>query len=144
MGSAIRGADRTGESVAEMAGSEGIVLMAQPQAHCHKMVAEVAKAAAHELYDTLMGDNVLYTEWKRQNPGATDKILLAKFVARNWGKCIPFARATLARMLTTAIDDGQKTAIHEALVLDNMLVRGRRSAAELAQPNLIQVEHVDG
>ena len=108
----------------------------QPQAHCHHMIAQVAKEAAGELYDVVMADNVVFTEWKRQNPGCTPPILVKRFIAKNWGKCIPFARATLTRMLTTNIDESLKEQIHEALCLDNTLIRGRTPAPEL--PSLIK------
>jgi hypothetical protein len=93
--------------------------------HAHKLVARVAKEAAHELYEVSMGDNVLRAEWKRQNPGATEKQLIDRFVKRNWGKCLAFARATLARLLTQPIDERLKEEIMEALVLDQSLRLGR-------------------
>lgn len=98
-------------------------------AHCHKLVAKVAQEAAGELYETLMSCNELYEEWKRQNPGLTDKQLSSRFIAKNWGKCIPFARATLASMLRTGLDETTKADIMEALVLDSTLIRGRQQPA---------------
>jgi hypothetical protein len=97
----------------------------KPQAHCHKRIAEVAKEAAAELYEVVMGDNAVRAEWKRQNPGASELALLSRFVARNWGNCIPFARATLAQLLTQPIDESLKIEIHEALTLDASLMHGR-------------------
>lgn len=96
-------------------------------AMCHKDIREVAMSAANELYDTVMCDNLVYETWKRQNPGATPKVLRSKFVARNWPKCIPFARATLAQMLTKPIDEKTKFRIMEILILDNSLSVGRAS-----------------
>lgn len=93
--------------------------------HCHKLVAKQAKEAADELYEVLMKDNLMYGLWKKQNPGLNDKRLRLRFVARNWGRCIPFARATMARMLTMPIDEGLKETILEALSLDATLMRGR-------------------
>ena len=95
--------------------------------HCHKMVAEVAKASAHELYDKLMGDNLYYDEWKRQNPECSPKELERRFVAKNWGKCLDFARATLAAMLRGPYPDVLKEDILDALSKDASLRRGRRS-----------------
>lgn len=97
--------------------------------HCHKLVAKIAREACAELYERLMGENVVRTEWKRQNPDCTEHQLLARFVNRNWSKCIPFARATLARLLTTSIDDKTKDEIMEALMLDQTLTRGRADNA---------------
>src|SRR5271167_3416969 len=101
-------------------------------AHAHKLVASVAQEAANELYDTTMSDNLLFDLWKKQNPGANAKLLRKRFVAKNWGKCIPFARATLETMLTKPIDDATKEVIMEALVLDNTLLAGRASPMTVA------------
>ena len=93
--------------------------------HVHKLVAQVAKEAAGQLYDRLMGDNMIRKAWQDQNPEATEKELESRFISRNWGQCIPFARATLATMLTAPLDSRTKDDILEALVLDAQLVRGR-------------------
>lgn len=105
--------------------------MTKSSAHVHKDVAEVAKAAAHELYDQLMHDDLLFSEWKRKNPGASAKALESRFVARNWGKCIPVARATMARILATSRDDDLKAKVYEALCLDHTLIRGRVAPARV-------------
>ena len=93
--------------------------------HCHKLVAKQAREACDELYELMMKDNVMYSAWRQQNPGANDRELRRRFVVRNWGKCIPFARTTLARMLTMPINESLKSQISEALILDAALVRGR-------------------
>jgi hypothetical protein len=103
------------------------------QAHCHRLIADTAKAAAHELYDKLMGSNQLFDEWKRQNPDASPRELERRFVARLWGKCVPVARATLARLLTQAIDPALKEEIYEALCDDATLSRGRFTSAEIVE-----------
>ena len=98
-------------------------------AHCHKMVAAVAKEAAGNLFDVVMGDNAVFEEWKRQNPGATQKQLENRFVKKNWGRCLEFARATLATMLSSStISEEVKDEIADALVKDNQLIRGRRQS----------------
>ena len=103
-------------------------------AHCHKMVAAVAKEAAGNLYEVVMGDNKVFEEWKRQNPDATQKQLENRFVEKNWGKCLEFARATLATMLSSAtISEKVKDEIVDALVKDNQLVRGRQSYQRFLQ-----------
>lgn len=101
--------------------------------HVHKEVAAVAREAAAELYETVMADNLVRAEWKRQNPGADEATLLARFVERNWGKCIPFARATMARLLTTNLDTATKDRIMKALSLDSSLMRGRKRVGEGAR-----------
>jgi hypothetical protein len=95
------------------------------QKHAHKLVYETARKLAHELYDTLMQDQVYYTEWKRQNPDLGAKALEARFVVKNTHRCLETARATLAVMLRGPIDSPLKQDIYEALCLDAALVRGR-------------------
>ena len=93
--------------------------------HCHKLIAETAQAMAHELYDTLMHNNQWYARWRKNNPGASAKALESRFVARNWGKLVPGARATLAGMLNGPTDQTLKEQIYEALLFDSTLTRGR-------------------
>lgn len=102
--------------------------------HCHRQVAEVAKAAAHELFDTLMLDQAMYDMWRKRFPGMSAKALEAKFVKMYWWRCIPFARATLATLLTRPIDEAQKEDIMEALALDASLTRGRVTSADVIKP----------
>ncbi len=98
---------------------------------CHKMIRDVAQEAAASLYEVVMGDNLVRAEWKRQNPGLTEKQLLSRFISKNWPRCIPFARATLATLLTKPLDTASKEAIMEALVLDSTLTRGRGRQGEV-------------
>lgn len=102
-------------------------------AHCHKMVAQVAKAAAGELYEKLMGDNACYEAWKKANPEASPRELERRFVAKNWGRCLQIARATLTLMLRQPIDSKTKDGIMEALRLDATLMRGRGLQGGLLQ-----------
>ena len=97
-------------------------------AHAHKIIASVAREAANELYDELMRDNGLRAAWKAKYRGYSEKRLRAVFVARNWGKCLPLARATLARLLVTSPDEALKESVYEALCLDATLMRGRGHA----------------
>jgi len=78
-----------------------------------------------------MGDNLMYDSWRKQHPGTSDNRLRQLFVDRNWPRCIPFARATLARLLTTPIDEKVKESIMEVLVKDASLVRGRVQQQDL-------------
>lgn len=94
-------------------------------AHCHKLVAETAKALTHELYDRLMGDNRVFAQWKKDHEGMNARQLEDEFVRMNWGKSIPVARTTLALILRGPLDSHLKEQISEALILDNTLVRGR-------------------
>lgn len=98
-------------------------------AHCHKIVAAVAKEVTGNLYEVVMGDNKVFEEWKKQNPDATQKQLESRFVEKNWGRCIEFARATLATMLNSAVlPESVKDEIADALVKDNQLVKGHRKS----------------
>lgn len=112
-----------------------------PGAHCHKLVASVAKEAAGCLYNDLMADNVLFAEWKKQNPGANAKALESRFIAKQWGKCLAFARATLAQLLQSPIEESLKEEILDALILDNSLVRGRGRPDALIPGLHHQMEH---
>ena len=93
--------------------------------HCHRLVAQVAKEAAGELYETVMCDNAVRAEWKRLHPGLGPKALETEFIRTKWKHCIPFARATLAQLLTKPIDESLKAEIHLALVQDASLSFGR-------------------
>lgn len=94
--------------------------------HAHKLVAQTAREMCYELYDTLMGENVWYDEWKRQNSDTSDRrILELRFVRKNWARLLPVARAMLAQMLTGTTDEALKATIYDALLLDNTLKRGR-------------------
>lgn len=99
----------------------------RPSKHAHRLVAETAEALCSELYETVMSNNAVRAEWKRQNPDVGERELLRRFVKRNAAKCLSAARSTLAHMLATSIDEVLKTSIHEALVLDNTLLRGRKA-----------------
>lgn len=101
-------------------------------AHCHKAVAAVAKAAAGELYEKMMGDNNFYAAWQRQNPDCSPKELERRFIARNWGKCLEFARKTMALMLSNPnVPEKVKEEIMDALEKDAMLMRGRKAGNQV-------------
>ena len=98
--------------------------------HAHKLVAETAENMAHELYDVMMQDNEWYSVWKKCHPGLSVKGLETAFVRRNLTQLIPKARAILAAMLTGPYDDDMKDKIHEALLLDWTLIKGRGHGRE--------------
>lgn len=106
--------------------------MPRRQTHAHRDVAKVAQEAANELFDTVMSNNLVYEAWKAKHPGASAQGLRKAFVRDNWAKCLPLARATMARMLSEPIDDRLKESIVEALALDQTLMLGReRRVAEV-------------
>lgn len=92
------------------------------RAVCHIKVAEVAKAAANELYDSMMSSNGFYNVWRNQNKGCNSAQLRQRFVDRNWPNCIEFARTTLTVMLTKDdISESMKDDIMIILEQDQML-----------------------
>lgn len=96
--------------------------------HAHKQVAETARDMCRATYQGLMGSsNEIYSEWKRTHPGMNAQQLEDAFVRKYWSKHIAPARATLATMLSGPYDDAFKASIHEALVLDQTLVKGRKT-----------------
>ena len=86
---------------------------------CHAKVMEVAKAAAGQLYESLMGNNEVFGAWKKQNPGKNAKQLEKAFIDKNWGQCLDFARATLTAMLTRPdVEEAMKDEIMVILEQD--------------------------
>ena len=99
----------------------------------HVMVAKVAREAANELFETLMGQNEIRDHWRNGHPGKSEKELRRLFVVKYWGDCIPFARATLARMLDGPLDEGLKEQIADALIKDRALRPAESSKAPAAE-----------
>src|SRR5215469_2688116 len=94
---------------------------------CHAKVMEVAKAAAGELYESMMGNDAFYAAWKKQNPNCKNAKQLEKaFIYKNWGTWLEFARATLTIMLTRKdVAEEMKEEIMVILEQDQLL-RNRR------------------
>jgi hypothetical protein len=97
----------------------------RPSSHAHFLIKETAEAMGHELYDTMMSDDLWYGLWKKKNPGLSRRALEELFVKNNLSKLLPQARATLAQMLRNSSDPVLKEQIYDALILDATLVRGR-------------------
>lgn len=88
----------------------------------HRLIAKTAQALAGELYERLMGDNLMYELWRNQNPGLGSAALERKFVRVNAEKCLEVARATLSGLLLSpGLDEKVKDEIVEALSLDRTL-----------------------
>lgn len=103
----------------------------------HRQVASVAREAAGALFESMMSNNEVWQAWQEQNPGCSRRQLELRFVSRFAPDCVPFARATLAHMLTLpGLDDDAKMCIHEALVLDSQLPgrTPRPLAAQIMNP----------
>lgn len=100
-----------------------------PKAYAHRTIRDTAVAMAHELYDTMMTDNVWHKAWKSANPDAGAKALESRFVNKNLPRLLPFARATLGQMLgNPTTPEVLKNQIYEALLGDNILTYGRKRA----------------
>lgn len=94
--------------------------------HCHFAIKKVAQALAGEMYENIMSNNKVRAHWIAQNPEATEKQLLQRFVDRNWGKCLQAARCAMtAQLLDPTVPELQKEEIIEILALDQSLMRGR-------------------
>lgn len=104
-------------------------------AHCHKLIASVAKGIMSETYEMVMQDNAIWKLWQEQHPKLSRSQLQSEYVRTRWGLAIPAARATLAHMLTLGIDEREKEEIMEALTLDNELVLGRQSGGQEMMPS---------
>lgn len=93
--------------------------------HAHPLVAKTAVAMAYSLYDDVMRDNTVYATWKKICPELTPKILELQFVKLMTPHLLAPARATLAQMLSMPTNAALHPEIHEALIADNTLRRGR-------------------
>lgn len=96
-------------------------------AHCHRQVMDIAKALAGEMYEMLMGNDMFWRIWKKQNPDATRKQLEERFIERNWGRFIGEARKALVMMLKDpSISETAKDQVVDVLEKDDSLIRGRQ------------------
>lgn len=100
-------------------------------AHCHKKIRDTAKGMARVLFDELMRRNEIYAKFREQHFGMTTKQMEELFVQKVWPQLIEPARATLAGMLRGNYPDAVKDEIHEVLVLDAQLIRGRKNPARM-------------
>lgn len=84
--------------------------------HCHVMIRDTAREMAGALYEACASGN---NDWYKANPDQ------AAFIARTWPRLVAQARATLAGLLARPIDEALKEQIHDALIKDATLMRGR-------------------
>ena len=89
--------------------------------HCHKLIAETAKEMAAAAVGEMLEDDKIYTQAKVKWPDLTLKQLEATLIKNTWPNLIEQARATLAKLLATNIDESLKDQIANALILDNSL-----------------------
>lgn len=96
-----------------------------PRVYADLLVAKVAISLTYEAYDDIMHNNVLWAQWKKLHPGMSTAALEKLFVRKHAHRMLDSARTTLAGLLTTGIAEDLKSEIHEALIRDNGLRRGR-------------------
>ena len=96
--------------------------------HAHEAVASTAREMCLAVYEELMKDNVMRAAWKAKHPGASELGLQAAFVKRFLAAYIEQARSVLAGMLSQpSYSELDKEKIHDILVKDSTLTRGRTS-----------------
>ena len=101
---------------------EPLVKLPGKGAHVHKMVAQTAKEMAQEVYESWASkSDEFYAEHRS----------IDEYVESCWPLYLDAARATLAQMLTTNIADTLKDEIHDALVKDATLRRGREGVLQM-------------
>lgn len=113
-------------------------LTGTPRAHCHKLIRATAIEMAGAVYEEVMKDNGRYAYWKSICPELTPALAEGMFIEYLWPHLIGQARATLATMLNPSsganLTDRDRADIHEALVKDASLQRGRTRQGTLATP----------
>ena len=97
--------------------------------HVHELVLATARGMTLVDYENLMSSNDIRAAWKAKHPGASELGLQAAFVKRYLAAHVEGARAMLAGILGQSIDEKLKLTIHDALVKDMTLVRGRAMAS---------------
>jgi len=101
---------------------EPLIKLPGKGAHAHKMVAETAQKMAEEVYESWASkSDQFYAEHRDLNT----------YVKSCWPLYLDAARATLAQLLTTNIADTLKDQIHDALVKDATLRRGREGVLQM-------------
>ncbi len=113
-----------------------------PDQHCHPLIRATAIEMAGELYDLMMKNNEQWGEWKKLHPElSTLAEYEIRFLELKWPELIEDARATLAGMLGTAIDEALKSSIYDALVKDQGLRMARMSRRQAQIANRSRTVH---
>ena len=93
--------------------------------HAHEAVFAQAQELTLSAYEALMAENEIWEAWRQSHPGMSRRGLERAFLAKFTFRFVAAARAMMAARLVSAIDEGEKEAIYEALTLDATLTRGR-------------------
>ena len=113
-----------------------------PDQHCHPLIRATAIEMAGELYDLMMKNNQQWQEWKNLHPElSTLAEYEIRFLELKWPELVEDARATLAGMLGTAIDEALKSSIYDALVKDQGLRMARMSRRQAQIANRSRTVH---
>ena len=100
----------------------GLIRLPGKGAHAHKLVAKTAMEMAQEVYEKNAGrSNEFYEKYPDREA----------YVSSCWALYLDAARATLAQLLTTNMEDRLKDEIHEALIKDASLRRGREGVLQM-------------
>lgn len=91
--------------------------------YAHKEVVAVAKGMAHELYNSMMQNDITNAVWKRFCEDLHRKDHEEEFVRLAWPHLLDDARTMLARLLGMPGREHLKKEIHDVLMKDD-LIRG--------------------
>jgi hypothetical protein len=89
----------------------------------HNLLADTAKAIAHEAYESLAHDNAFYAEWPT----------VQSYVNANWRIHLPEVRAQFVKILTGDYPDAMKEPIYEAMVIDGSMRNRHDRRADAAR-----------
>ena len=76
---------------------------------------------AHEIFEKNSSDNEFHAQYPDREA----------YVSKCWPLYLQAARATLAQLLTTNMDENLKSQIHDALIRDATLRRGREGVLQM-------------
>lgn len=100
---------------------EPLIKLPGEGAHAHKLVAKTAMEMAEEIYERNAANNEFYARYPDR----------ADYVSKCWPLYLDAARATLAQLLSSNMDEELKSQIHDALIKDATLRRGREGVLQM-------------
>ena len=101
---------------------EPLIKLPGKGSHAHKLVAKTAMEMAQEVYEKSAGrSNEFYEKYPDREA----------YVTSCWALYLDAARATLAQLLTTNMEESLKEQIYDALIKDATLRRGREGVLQM-------------
>jgi hypothetical protein len=101
---------------------EPLIKLPGKGAHAHKLIAKTAMEMAQEVYEkNASRSNEFYEKYPDREA----------YVSSCWALYLDAARTTLAQLLTTNMEESLKEQIHEALIRDATLRRGREGVLQM-------------